>query len=48
MLFVFVFVDLFSLYRADVRADIEAGEMAAFSIAKSSCWGSPSTSHSPA
>jgi hypothetical protein len=32
MLFVFVFVDLFSLYRADVRADIEAGEMAAFSI----------------
>jgi len=32
MLFVFVYVDLFSLYRADVRADIEAGEVAAFSI----------------
>ena len=32
MLFVFVYVDLFSLYRADVRADIEAGKIAAFSI----------------
>lgn len=32
MLFVFVFVDLFSLYRADVRADIESGKIAAFSI----------------
>lgn len=32
MLFVFVYVDLFSLYRADVRADIEAGEVSAFSI----------------
>jgi Family of unknown function (DUF6326) len=32
MLFVFVYVDLFSLYRSDVRADIEAGEIAAFSI----------------
>jgi uncharacterized protein DUF6326 len=32
MLFVFVYVDLFSLYRADVRADIEAGEISAFSI----------------
>jgi hypothetical protein len=32
MLFVFVYVDVFSLYRADVRSDIEAGEMAAFSI----------------
>jgi hypothetical protein len=31
-LFVFVYVDLFSLYRADVRADIEAGKIAAFSI----------------
>ena len=29
MLFVFVYVDLFSLYRADVRADIEAGKMSA-------------------
>ena len=32
MLFVFVYVDLFSLYRADVRADIEAGKVSAFSI----------------
>jgi hypothetical protein len=32
MLFVFVCVDLFSLYREDVRADIEAGTIAVFSI----------------
>jgi hypothetical protein len=32
MLFVFVYVDLFSLYRSDVRADIEAGKMLAFTI----------------
>lgn len=32
MLFVFVYVDLFSLYRADVRADIDAGKIFAFSI----------------
>ena len=32
MLFVFGYVDLFSLYRDDVRADIEAGQIAAFSI----------------
>jgi len=32
MMFVFVCVDLFSLYRGDVRADIEAGKIAAFSI----------------
>jgi hypothetical protein len=32
MLFVFVYVDLFSLYRADVRADIAAGELAGFTI----------------
>ena len=32
MLFVFVSVDLFGLYRADVRADIEAGKISAFSI----------------
>ena len=32
MLFVFVYVDLFSLYRTDVRADLDAGTMAAFSI----------------
>jgi len=32
MLFVFAYVDLFSLYRADVRADIESGTIASFSI----------------
>jgi hypothetical protein len=32
MLFVFAYVDLFSLYRADVRADIEAGEIGGFSV----------------
>jgi Family of unknown function (DUF6326) len=32
MLFVFVYVDLFSLYRSDVRADIEAGNLFAFTI----------------
>lgn len=32
MLFVFAYVDLFSLYRADVRADLEAGEMAGFTV----------------
>jgi len=32
MLFVFVYVGLFSLYRPDFRADIEAGEIAGFTI----------------
>ncbi len=32
MLFVFVCVDLFGMYRSDVRADIEAGKIAAFTI----------------
>jgi hypothetical protein len=32
MLFVFAYVDLFSLYRPDFRADIEAGEIAGFAI----------------
>jgi hypothetical protein len=32
MLFVYVYVDLFSLYRADVRADIDAGEIFVFTI----------------
>jgi hypothetical protein len=32
MLFVFVYVDLFSLYRPDFRADIAAGEIAGFTI----------------
>lgn len=35
MLFVFVYVDLFSFYRADVRADIEAGEIFGFTINQS-------------
>jgi hypothetical protein len=32
MLFVFAYVDLFSLYRPDVRADLEAGELGGFSV----------------
>ena len=32
MLFVFAYVDIFSLYRPDLRADIEAGEVAGFTI----------------
>lgn len=32
MLFVFLYVDLFSLYRPDVRADIEAGEIGGFTV----------------
>ena len=32
MLFIFAYVDLFSLYRADIRADIEAGEISTFTI----------------
>ena len=35
MLFVFVYVDLFSLYRPDVRADLEAGEISGFTINQS-------------
>ena len=32
MLFVFAYVDLFSLYRADVRATIEGGQILGFAI----------------
>ena len=32
MLFVFAYVDLFSLYRPDFRADIEAGEIGGFTV----------------
>jgi hypothetical protein len=32
MMFIYAYVDLFSLYRADVRADIEAGKIFAFTI----------------
>ena len=35
MLFIFAYVDLFSLYRPDFRADIEAGEIAGFTINQS-------------
>lgn len=31
-MFVFAYVDLFSLYRADVRADLEAGKVFAFDV----------------
>jgi hypothetical protein len=34
-LFVFAYVDLFSLYRADFRADLEAGEVAGFTVNRS-------------
>jgi len=32
MLLVFLYVDLFSLYRPDVRADLEAGELGGFTV----------------
>jgi hypothetical protein len=32
MLFVFAYIDLFSLYRPDFRADVEAGEVAGFAV----------------
>lgn len=35
MLFVFAYVDLFSLYRRDFRADLEAGEISGFNINQS-------------
>jgi hypothetical protein len=35
MLFVFAYVDIFSLYRADFRADLEGGEIAGFTINQS-------------
>jgi hypothetical protein len=35
MLFVFAYVDLFSLYRPDIRADLEAGEIGGFTINQS-------------
>ena len=35
MLFVFAYVDIFSLYRPDVRADLEAGEIGGFTINQS-------------
>src|ERR687886_3055191 len=35
LLFVFAYVDLFSLYRGDFRADLEAGEVGGFTINQS-------------
>lgn len=35
MLFVFAYVDLFSLYRPDVRSDLEAGEVGGFTVNQS-------------
>src|SRR5688572_32822476 len=35
MLFVFAYVDLFSLYRPDFRADLEAGEIGGFTVNQS-------------
>jgi hypothetical protein len=32
MLFVFTYIDLFSLYRPDFRADVEAGQVAGFAV----------------
>jgi hypothetical protein len=35
MLFVFAYVDIFSLYRPDFRADIEAGQISGFTVSQS-------------
>ena len=35
MLFVFAYVDIFSLYRTDFRADLEVGEIAGFAVNQS-------------
>ena len=35
ILFVFAYVDLFSLYRRDIRADLEAGKISGFTINQS-------------
>ena len=35
MLFVFAYVDLFSLYRPDFRADVEAGKVGGFTVDQS-------------
>jgi Family of unknown function (DUF6326) len=39
MLFVFAYVDLFSLYRPDVRADLEAGEIGGLSVDRALLFG---------
>jgi hypothetical protein len=40
MLLVFAYVDIFGLFRADVRADIEAGQIAGFGIGQAFLLGS--------
>jgi hypothetical protein len=35
MLFVFAYVDLFTLYRPDVRAGLDAGEVGGFTVSQS-------------
>jgi hypothetical protein len=35
MLFVFAYVDIFGLYRADLRADIDAGQIGGFTVNQS-------------
>ena len=35
MLFVFAYIDIFSLYRPDFRADIEAGQIGGFTVNQS-------------
>ena len=35
MMFIFAYVDLFSMFRADIRADIAAGKMFTFTIGQS-------------
>ena len=35
MLFVFAYVDIFSLYRSDFRADVEAGQVGGFTVGQS-------------
>jgi hypothetical protein len=39
MLFVFAYVDLFTLYRPDFRADVEAGEIGGFTVNQSFLFG---------
>ena len=44
MLFVFAYVDLFSLYRPDFRADLEAGEVGGFAVSQGFLAGTTATS----
>jgi hypothetical protein len=47
MLFVFAYVDLFTLYRPDFRADARLAKSAGLPSTSRSSWGPPSTSSSP-